>query len=285
MSHRNFKSAVSFKDVEFDLTRFGNYLEAQAHEPCGNHTPFNYGWTPPIKQSQLAYPIQTGFLFCFRKQTRNLPQKTVNDALAIKIEEMLSNYKDGYKLSREDIANLKADIVFEMLPCAFLVNSDVMCHYSPTSHRLIIGDGSRKNAEAILGFLSKMDGLIVNQHSKPAIDSLLTERIKGGASLGFDLGTSCVLSGLEKQSVKITNMPLTDNEVQQHISDGKKVTELELSNGVLLFTIRSDCSIKSIKTLDRDDGEKDDEASILMEVREISNLFEEIERDIARSSN
>jgi recombination associated protein RdgC len=140
----------------------------------------------------------------------------------------------GRKPGKKEKKELKEDITLELLPMAFTRSARVTVWIDKAENRLVINCGNAARADEVVTSLVKsLDGFavaLINTQVEPAAamaNWLLTQE----PPAGFTIDRECELKASDdsKAVVRYAKHPLDIEEVQKHITDGKRPTRLALT--------------------------------------------------------
>lgn len=213
----------------------------------------NEGFTPPHNfANELVFQAANTWSVSLKKQERVLPSSAIKDALEQKIAQIAE--KEGRRVGRKERAELKEQVINELLPLALCRSSCIaaMCH--TPSQLLMVGSASSKAAENMVTMLryalGGLDAWLPN--TKLSLMQLMTDWVLTGEAAGnFELDNSCQLIYGTTEAVKISNKHLNDEDVVFHVEQGMKVKELGLVwREQVAFVLTSDFRFKRISFLD-----------------------------------
>ena len=270
-----FKNLSIFRLTEaFTLTseELDQKLEALAFRPCGSHEEFTFGWTPPLgKASQSLVHKTNGYMMlCVKKEERVLPASVLNEMLQEKIAEQEELH--ARKLSKKERAELKDELVFDLLPRAFTFSRKIYAYIDPQGGWLIVNAASAKSAEDLVSLLRKSLGSLpaipLSTVEKPIATMtqwLLNNKIADDVTIEDE----CELRSPEEAGgiVRCKRHDLALPEITNHLDTGKEVIKLAVNWAERIsFIIDENLSIKRLRFLDliQDqvaDIETDDEAA------------------------
>lgn len=169
---------------------------------------------------------------------RNLPASVINEHTSKRIAKLAG--RQGYKLNRKQAAEVKEEIISELLPKAFIKRSAVpilICNSAETEHDIIlICTGSAKRYEDAMGKLNGIFGawdeykpwLLRPENS--VVDALgRIAREKAGSEDYFEADNAAVLIGEGKRTIRIKDRDIYGDEVQELLGTGYDVREIALT--------------------------------------------------------
>lgn len=230
----------------------GEALSSNVFAPCGKLDPARYGWVPPLGRhgTDLVH-VATGYIMmCSKRQEKILPSGVIKDHLEEKVLEIAE--KDGRRVSRKERDGLKDEIIFSLLPKAFVKSSLDFAYIALKEKLIIVNASSAKRAEELLSALREAVGPLncTPLTSKKAPTKVLTEWLKrGSAGRGFELGEECELQApKDGRVIRCKNQDLTAHEVLNHIDSGMNVTKLAVSwKSAIHCVIDEELTVKRIK--------------------------------------
>lgn len=236
-----------------------------------------------------------------QQQERVLPGTVIRRALLDKVLEIQE--RDDRKLNRKEIAQLKDDVIAELLPKAFIKQSGY--HVLIYKGWLLIDSGSAKICEEIVGFLRAAFEEIALLSLRPMRGKDVESWLKGMAiDAGTDTGNfhaldSMVLKSKSLGTVRFKDAELDSDEVTEALQSDRDVTELALawrkdadaSGDDMHFTLTNKLIIKRIKFADillkqaHDEGDENGtvgyfDANIAITAPLLVGLIEGIEAEV-----
>ena len=155
-----FKNLMSYrltKSLEWNLTQLQTQLETCRFHPCGVQDQSKFGWSAPLRGSDLLYfSVGKQILLMAQKEEKMLPTNVVKRELAHRIESL--EEKENRKLKKNEKQTLKDDVVMNLLPRAFSKNQYTALWIDTESGLLHVDAASAKRAEDVLALLRKSLG-------------------------------------------------------------------------------------------------------------------------------
>ena len=277
-----FPSSLSFADFNEQLTEC-ELKPVQGLELVtrGFVSPYGDESELMMQQQDKVIGVQVG------QQEKLLPGAVVNEALQKKLREL--EKKDGRRPGSKRRAQIKSDLILEMLPKAFVKSNQMSVMLDTASGWIAIDTASRKQAENAVSevrrALSSFPALPLNAEVAPR--QVLTQWISGeNLPEGFVLGHEAELQDPAEQgaTIKVARMELQSEEMQHHLEAGFQVTRLALLfNDRVSFVIGDDLVIRKLKLLEQaiesmDSGETEDanaerDARLALMHGELGELF------------
>lgn len=234
----------------------GDQLSAKAARPIAALEPSTLGWAPPLgRESELLVHATGGYLMvCARKEEKIMPAAAINEVLAARVIEI--EEKEQRQVRGKERANLKDEVIFDMLPRAFTKSSQTFAYIDPKGGWLIVDAGTPKKAEEITGLLRESLGslpiapLSVANAPAAVMTAWLTA---GGVPPEFTIEDECELRdpGEDGGLVRVRKFDLGCDEIRVHLDAGKQVTRLALTfDDRINFVIDEQMLVKRLKFLE-----------------------------------
>ena len=252
-----FKNAIIYQlnnDNLLDKQTIEQALKSASFSPCGNLDTTKMGWVSPYNDNNLddfIIDMQGHLLLRIKKETKILPAPVIKQALIDKIdkqEKALSR-----KLSKNEKATLKDEVMFDLMPRAFSKYNHYWLWIDTENKRIIIDCSSFKLAEDILAILRKELGslaLTPLSIDKP-LEKIMTNWVKEKLNFPpFILGDEAELKDpLEGNGIiNCKNQDITSDEMLVHLDSGKWVTKLKIiDERGINFIINPDFTLKKVK--------------------------------------
>lgn len=236
-------------------------LREQPFAPCGATEPQRVGWIPALNDDSTCYVELVGdaMLIRLREQRRLLPASVVREKLEFWVKQAQEH--EGRKLGKKEIARLKDELMFTLLPRAFTKTGDTPAVILPVEGLILVGAASLGRAELVLNaLLLALGSLPVSRPAFSApIPAFLTAWLQGERDIpeGFTLGDIAQIAD-EEGTVGCKGIDLASEEVRKHLDIGREVRKLSLSYGdSLSFTLLPDFRLAGMKLSERLTGELD----------------------------
>ena len=251
-----FKNLMLYRlSDSYDMTpeELEAYMETQAFVPCGNQDQSRYGWIPPLgREGTMLTHVTDGYIMiCAKKQERIIPAAVVKEALEEKVLEIES--AQDRKVYKKEKDQLKDEIMQTLMPRAFLRSQVIYAYISPKDKLIVINSSSANKAEEMIQCLRESIGTfpVIPPVSKNAPADVLTQWMEGSAlPEKFDVERECELADPleEGNSIRCKEQDLDAQEIQAHLSAGKRVVKLGVSwDEAIQCVISDDLSIKRLK--------------------------------------
>ena len=221
------------KPYQLDSQSLGQALETRGFAPCGSQDTARSGWVAPLGRhgSELVHASNGYQMLCLKRQDRLLPPAVVKEALEEKLIDI--EEKEARKVSRKERLSLKDEIVFDLLPRAFLRSSLHYAYIAPRENLLVVNAASVKNAENLLhelrDCLGSLSVIPLTSSHEPV--QVMTQWVRSGQpARGFTLGQECELrDNADKHGlIRCKNQDLSSSEIAGHLDSGMHVSKLAL---------------------------------------------------------
>ncbi|WP_322997913.1 recombination-associated protein RdgC [Castellaniella sp.] len=247
-------------------------------QACGSQESQSSGWVPPRPdEGWLVYQQAGQMLITLRTEKRLLPASVVNLAArerALQIEE-----NQGYKPGRKQMKDIKEQVTMELLPKAFVTQSDTRCWIDTKNHWFVIDASSTSKSDEVLGLLAKtltpfpIVPLHVEMSPAAAMTLWLTED-EAPAGFTIDQDTELRSTGESRATVRYTRQSVDHAEAANHVQAGKQCTRLAMTwNDRVSFVLTDNLDVKRVAPLD-----------VLKEHQDAQNEAEQFEADFTLMS-
>ncbi|MRR56862.1 MAG: recombination-associated protein RdgC [Deltaproteobacteria bacterium] len=213
------------------LDALHDQLLKHAFQPCGSQDMKSRGWIPP-RGDRLVHGVGGQWLLALGAEQKLLPASVVNQTTqsrAAAIEEA-----QGYRPGRKQMAELKEQIVLELLPRAFSRYNTTWVWLAPREGWLCIDAANVAKADEVLEVLAKsVDDLPLTRLKTELspVSAMAGWLAADEAPAGFTIDRECELKapGEEKSIVRYVRHPLDGEEIRAHLAAGKQPTRLALT--------------------------------------------------------
>ena len=184
-----------------------------------------------------------------------LPGTVIKEELDEKLQHI--QLEEGRKVSAKEKAEMKEQVVFDLLPRAFTRSTRTMVLLDMDRNRVMVDASSGGRAETVVSCLRKALGSLPVTY--PAVDlspsSSFTNWLRTTALLpeGYTLGDRCDLKSTQDDgsAVKFTAVDLSQEEILAHLETGMVSTRLNLAwKDDIELDLNEKLEIKRIKALD-----------------------------------
>lgn len=251
-----FKNLLIYRFTQ-PFTHSAEYLEELlSHKPftgCGSQDMVRMGWTAPLGEegAPLVHAGNGCIMLCLKRQEKVLPAAVVNEFLQERIDEIKE--QEDRHVGRKEKAELKDQIIFELLPRAFTRNRKVFAYMDTRQQLLIINSGSAKQAEEFISTLrDTIDSLpVIPLKPHNDIPHSLTRWIsESHCPPPFSMGGECELQDRSDTAavLKCKNLDLQSQEIKSHVESGMMARKLELIwDGGIEFVLDENLAIKRLR--------------------------------------
>lgn len=257
-----FKKVIAYRltaDVDLNTDKLQAALSEKLARAPGDDEISTYGFTSPLPrvdglQSKiLAHPIGGGILICAEKWVRKVSSKSVNEAVDKRVR-MIETEQER-KVYGKERSQLKDVIIAGMLPRLIPECKHTTALIIPEQNLILVDTGTPSVSEDLLSTLRQVLGSLPVRPVRTLLSPAegMTEWLKSGvAPEGFTILDSAVLAGVKDgkkvSKVRLTDMDLTSEEVQLHLSTGRKASKLALAwTDKLSFKLTDRLVIEGIK--------------------------------------
>lgn len=227
-------------------------LEKHQARPCGQMEMASHGWTSPLGHAgqMLVHETNGNLMFCLRREDKVLPSSLVRELVDEKVFEI---EQTGRAPGRREKADIREEVLTELLPRAFVRASHTFACILPASGWLVINASSARKADEVIEALNKtLTTLpVVMPNTEQSPEAAMTDWLMHVGSLpeGFAFGEECELHDAASDGVvRCRNIDVMSDEVRAHVNEGLTVTRLALNwRERISFVLAEDLSIKRMK--------------------------------------
>lgn len=255
-----FKNLTLFRLTEpFTLSpaELEEKLQSMPFKSCGSHEEISIGWTAPLgKNSEQLVHVTNGYMMlCSKCEEKVLPTQVINELVQEKITEL--EEREGRKLPKKERTAIKDEIIFELLPKAFVFSRKTYAYIDPKGGWLVVDAASAKKAEDLLSNLRKCLG------SLPAVPPLtVTKPVIAMTQWLFSdnlppadvtIEDECELRMPDEAGgiIRCKRHDLSLPEIKNHLDIGKQVIKLAITwDDRISFVLDENLGIKRLKFLD-----------------------------------
>jgi recombination associated protein RdgC len=223
-------------------------------QACSGLDKQSRGWISCRGDDRLVHATGDHILFALGVEQKLLPATIINRFSKERVADIEA--QQGYKVGRRELKDIKEAVTEELLPRAFALLRTTYAWIDTDNKRLIIDAASAAKAEELLEFLNKtLDDLPVKPlHTELSPVAAMTDWLCGdNAPAGFTIDRELELraTGESRATVRYANHALEGEEIQAHISAGKRATRLGLTwNDRISFVLTEQLQIKRLEFLD-----------------------------------
>ncbi len=254
-----FRNLTLFRFPEGIEKRF-QQLDAQLAEhelrPCGPLELQTRGWVSPYGRGESMLALEQGklALMALGGEDKLLPTAVINQHIAEKVDEI--EKQRGRPVGARERRKLKDDALTELLPRALARPSRLAGYLDIAQGWLVVDSSSRKAAEGFVSALRNAIGSFpaVGLEPEESPRALMTEwMIEGKLPAGFALGDECELKDPADRGaiVRCRRQDLAADEMREHLTSGKQVTQLALTfEERMRFVLDDTLTVRKFKLLD-----------------------------------
>jgi recombination associated protein RdgC len=239
-----------------DAQELGDRLAERAARPITALEPSYAGWAPPLggDASQWAHASGGYVMVCARKEEKVMPAAAVRDAVEARLRDIEA--REGRRPGGRRRAEIKDEVIFDMLPRAFTRSSASHAYLDPREGWLVVDAGSARKAEEMTGLLRDTLGSlsVVPLGVARAPVQVMTDWLTtGDIPPGFQVEDECDLldPGEQRGTVRVRKQDLGSDEIRAHLDAGKVVTRLALTfDDRLSFALDQRLTVKRLRFLD-----------------------------------
>lgn len=232
-------------------------LQQFVFKPCGLQELSSIGWTPPLGQQaeQLVHTGNGFMMLCAKREERVLPSAVVAELVQEKIAAIEA--RELRKLGKKERSALKDEVLFELLPKAFVFSRRTYAYIDPKGGWLVVDSASAKKAEDLLSLLRKCLGSlpVVPPVTAAKPVEILTQwlTLDDVTPADITIEDECELRSPDENGgiVRCKRHDLSLPEIKNHLNTGKQVIKLALTwDDRLNFVLDENLGIKRLKFLD-----------------------------------
>ena len=227
-------------------------LARQRLAPCPNNQSQSIGWIEPCEHGSLLHAVNRQWLLALGVEQKLLPASVVKQFTKDRAKEI--EERDGRKVGRKEMRELREQITDELLPRAFVRRRTTYGWIDPIHGWLVIDAGAAAKAEEFIEQLRKsVDGIPIRplklQHAPSArMTAWVSEN---EAPAGFTVDQDLGLRSPEEATVRYAKHALEGAEIRQHIANGKSATRLGMTwNDRISLLLADTQQVKRLAFLD-----------------------------------
>ncbi len=281
------------KSLDWTSQKLQTALEQEIFHPCGQSDMSKFGWTNPLRGSELLhFSVGKQILLLARKEEKILPSHVVKRELDERVN--LLEEKENRKLKKTEKQALKDDVTAMLLPRAFSKTQQTAIWIDSETNLIYVDAASSKRAEDTLALLRKSLGSlpVVPLAFANELTTVMTDWIaQDNLPEYLTALEEAELKAPDDAVIRCKNHPLDSEEILSHLQKGKLVTKLALDwDEHLSFVLNDDGSLKRLKFADQireknDDILKEDyaqrfDADFVLMTGELAKLTENLIDDL-----
>ncbi len=249
------------KSLDWTSQKLQTALEQEIFHPCGQSDMSKFGWTNPLRGSELLhFSVGKQILLLARKEEKILPSHVVKRELDERVN--LLEEKENRKLKKTEKQALKDDVIAMLLPRAFSKTQQTAIWIDSETNLIYVDAASSKRAEDTLALLRKSLGSLpvvplafANEPTTVMTDWIAQDNLPEYLTALEE----AELKAPDDAVIRCKNHPLDSEEILSHLQKGKLVTKLALDwDEHLSFVLNDDGSLKRLKFADQIREKNDD---------------------------
>lgn len=258
-----FKNAMIYrltKSLDWSEKTLSDALENNQYHPCTQSEMSKFGWSTPLKGSELLYfTVGKQILLLAQKEEKILPAHVIKRELDVRVEKL--EQAENRKLKKVEKQTLKDDVVATLLPRAFSKYQQTALWIDAENNLIYVDAASAKRAEEALALLRKSLGsLPVVPLTFANEPSLVMQEWVAKESIPQWLVSleEAELRDANNGVIRCKQQALDSDEILSLVNS-KYVTKLALEwEEHLSFVLNEDCSLKRLKFADQIREKNDD---------------------------
>lgn len=258
-----FKNAMIYrltKSLDWSEKTLSDALENNQYHPCNQSEMSKFGWSTPLKGSELLYfTVGKQILLLAQKEKKILPAHVIKRELDARVEKL--EQAENRKLKKVEKQTLKDDVVATLLPRAFSKYQQTALWIDAENNLIYVNAASAKRAEEALALLRKSLGsLPVVPLTFANEPSLVMQEWVAKESIPQWLVSleEAELRDVNNGVIRCKQQALDSDEILSLVNS-KYVTKLALEwEEHLSFVLNEDCSLKRLKFADQIREKNDD---------------------------
>ncbi|MCF6239575.1 MAG: recombination-associated protein RdgC [Candidatus Marinimicrobia bacterium] len=273
MWFKNLRLYLLTKPFTLSAEALHDQLATKEFHPCGNISPFSYGWVSPLgKHGELLTHAANGYIMlCAQREEKVLPASVVREYVTEKVTAI--EEEQARTVRRKERDQIKDEVLLDLLPRAFSRSTRTFAYLAPKDGWLVVDAASASQAEDLVSLLREslggLSAVLPSVNNSPA--QALTQWLSNQAApTGFVIEDQCELRDPKQEGgvVRCTRQDLAAEEVMSHLTAGKQVAKLALEwNERLSCILADDLTIQRLRFLDviqeaAQEVEADDEAGL-----------------------
>ena len=242
------------KNLDWSEEALQENLEKESFTPCSQGEMTHFGWTNPLKDSELFY-FQSGknILLKAQKEDKILPAAVIKQELDARIAEL--EKKEGRKLRKLEKQSLKEDVIATLLPRAFSKNQTTTLWVDTENQLIYVNSASSKRAEDALALLRKSLGSLpvvpltfANDMSEVMRHWIINNDAPQWAAI---LEDAEIKGGSDEAVIRCKKQDLGADEIIAFLQSGKTISKLALDwDEHVSFVLKDDATMARLKFAD-----------------------------------
>jgi len=259
---------------DLDNQGWEDALARKPYKPCLKNQAESAGFTEPMQNDSgvLTHHGDGCIMVCLAHEKKAVPSHVVKAKLKEKLKEKRAKNE---KVSRSDIADMKDQVMAELLPKAFSKVDLIYAYIDTRNHILVVDAGSSSKAELLIammrGAMGSFDVVLPAPSSDPV--NTMTYWFNNYATMTNNIEVQDKVEfrsiGGTKQVIACKAVDISKADIQQHVKTGYKVFRLGLSwNEKLEFVLHDDVTLHGLKfvNIGSDDSPSEDDPETIFDV-------------------
>ncbi|MEG9487115.1 recombination-associated protein RdgC [Mannheimia indoligenes] len=260
-----FKNVMIYKltsELSLDSKSLEDLLQETKFTPCTQFDMSKFGWSSPLKGSDLLHFSQGNqFLLVSHKEDKLLPANVVKAETEQRIAEL--EEKEARKLKKTEKQAVKDQVVSNLLPRAFSKHQFTALWLDLDNQLVYVDAASSKRAEDTLALLRKTLGslpVVPISFTLPPAEVMTNWIAKGHTPSWLTLLEEAELKSLDTDSViRCKRQDLETEEIAQHLQAGKFITKLAIEwEAHFSCVLNEDATLSRLKFADEVREKNDD---------------------------
>ena len=240
------------KNGEITAHQIEEQLSKHRLPGCKSSDAQSTGWVEPCDRGALLHSVNKQWLLALGVEKKLLPTTVVRQFAKDRAKEI--EEREGRKLGRKELRDLRELITEELLPRAFVSRRTTYGWLDPINGWLVVDAGAPAKAEELIEQLRKsVEGISIKPLKLAhAPAGLMTTWIaEREAPAGFTLDQDLELRSPEEATIRYVKHALEGDEIQQHIASGKSATRLGMTwSDRISFLLTDAMQLKRLAFLD-----------------------------------
>ncbi|MEG9529981.1 recombination-associated protein RdgC [Mannheimia indoligenes] len=260
-----FKNVMIYKltsELSLDSKSLEDLLQETKFTPCTQFDMSKFGWSSPLKGSDLLHFSQGNqFLLVSHKEDKLLPANVVKAETEQRIAEL--EEKEARKLKKTEKQAVKDQVVSNLLPRAFSKHQFTALWLDLDNQLVYVDAASSKRAEDTLALLRKTLGslpVVPISFTLPPAEVMTSWIAKGHTPSWLTLLEEAELKSFDTDSViRCKRQDLETEEIAQHLQAGKFITKLAIEwEAHFSCVLNEDATLSRLKFADEVREKNDD---------------------------
>ncbi|AWW33381.1 recombination-associated protein RdgC [Mannheimia varigena] len=260
-----FKNVMIYKltsELSLDSKSLEDLLQETKFTPCTQFDMSKFGWSSPLKGSDLLHFSQGNqFLLVSHREDKLLPANVVKAETEQRIAEL--EEKEARKLKKTEKQAVKDQVVSNLLPRAFSKHQFTALWLDLDNQLVYVDAASSKRAEDTLALLRKTLGslpVVPISFTLPPAEVMTNWIAKGHTPSWLNLLEEAELKSFDTDSViRCKRQDLETEEIAQHLQAGKFITKLAIEwEAHFSCVLNEDATLSRLKFADEVREKNDD---------------------------